>query len=579
MVRNYLKELAEATSAIVDVVHPKKIIVAGAGAGKTTTFSKLLDKLPASAKNRRLVMTFLNGLKRDLEKDLGEKARVQTFHGYCFTLIKQNADIRSAAGFSPEVRYVPRIGQLIKSDWILVNGGTAPVFLPSLRTLATNNEVNFYLDRSSYYDAVGYDDSTVHIHRVLDTNTTFIPTHDLVIVDEVQDLNRAEISIIDLLSSGSDMVVAGDDDQALYGDLRGASEEHIRSFYARADYLKCNLPFCMRCPSVIVNAANDIITEAHKLGLLGGRIPRPYEPFPRPVDEQYPTIKLVHTSVQTSKSNLFGKYILESISSIHGDEIKESHEKGFPTVLIIGTKPYSDQVREYLESNGYAVETKAPSEERMDDPFTREDGLGLLAQDTRSNLGWRILIGIDKPVGWERSVAESVATRTSMYELLNDTFRQSILAELQNWEPEEENLDALDLVERSPLIPTIRMTSFEGAKGMSAQHVFVLGVEDGKFPARRDSIRSLDVRRMIVALTRTRKQCYLLMPQMSFSRGQRRIIGPSIFAEWIQKTRRKNVLITAASFSDKDESHFSPTTEPSVEEPILKKEVQALLDE
>ncbi len=547
MPRDYKKELEDATAAIVDVTHPKKIVVAGAGTGKTFTFGKLLDKLPASAKERRLVVTFLSGLRRDLEKDLGEKARVQTFHGYCFTLIKQNADIRTAAGFTPAVRYIPRIGQLVKSDWAIAHGRTAPTFLPSLRGLVANTEADFFLARGVYYDAIGYDDSTVHIHRALAVNSTLIPTHDLVIVDEVQDLNLAEVSIIDLLSSGSDMVVAGDDDQALYGTLRDASEEHIRTIYGRADYLKRNLPFCMRCPSVVVNATNDIIAEAHRRGLLGNRIQKPYELYPRPVDAQYPTIKVVRMTVQTPRSNLFGKYILDRISNIPAEEIRESREKGFPTVLIIGIKPYSDQVKAYLGANGYAVETKVAPEERMEDPFTREDGLEVLAADNNSNLGWRILLETDRPRGWEGIVAESVNTGAALYTLLEDSFRNAALSELQSWNPME--IEASAAVEEPAADrPTIRLTSFEGAKGMSAQHVFVLGLEDGKFPARRNSIRSVDVRRMIVALTRTRKQCYLLMASMTFSRGQRLLIRPSIFVEWIQATRREIISITAASF-------------------------------
>jgi len=547
MARDYKKELKQATDNIVDVTHPKKIIVAGAGAGKTFTFSKLLDKLPASIKERRLVVTFLGGLKRDLEKDLGEKARVQTFHGYCFTLLKQSGNIRSAAGFTESVRYVPRIGQLVKSDWVVINGGAAPAFLPSLRGLTRDTEADFFLARGCYYDAIGYDDSTVHIHRVLDADRALVPTHDLVIVDEVQDLNQAEISIIDLLSGGSDMVIAGDDDQALYGRLRDASEEHIRTLYGREDYLQRNLPFCMRCPSVVVNATNDIIVEAHKRGLLGNRIQKPYEPYPRPVDSQYPTIKIVRASVQTPASNLFGKYVLDSISKIPADEVKESREKGFPTVLIIGTKPYAEPVKTFLEANGYVVETKVTPDERMDDPFTREDGLEVLVHDERSNLGWRILLETDRPTGWEKWVAEAAATGAALYSLMDDTFRDAVLAELKTWKPEE--TEKAPATEEPPIErPTIRMTSFEGAKGMSAQHVFVLGLEDGKFPARRNSIKSIDVRRVIVALTRTRKQCYLLMAKMSFTGGKRRFIKPSIFVEWINPARRLSVPISAASF-------------------------------
>lgn len=550
MARDYKGELEAATAAIVDIAHPKKIIVAGAGAGKTFAFSKLLDKLAASAKERRLVVTFLGGLKRDLEKDLGEKARVQTFHGYCFTLLKQTANIRTAAGFTAEVRYVPRLGQLVKSDWAISKGAAAPAFLPSLRGLVRDAEADFFLSRGSYYDAIGYDDSTVHIHRALDADRALVPTHDLVIVDEVQDLNQAEISIIDLLSSGSDIVVAGDDDQALYGRLRDASEEHIRTIYGRADYLQRNLPFCMRCPSVVVNATNDIIAEAHNLGLLGARIPKPYDPYPRPVDAQYPAIKTVQVTVQTPASNLFGKYILDAVSKIPADEINESREKGFPTVLIIGTKPYAGQVKTLLEENGYTVETKAPPEERMEDPFTREDGLEVLIHNQHSNLGWRILLEVDRPTGWEGWVAEAINTEVALHTLVEDSFRDAILTELKTFEPEEVEDSAA--TEEPPVDrPTISITSFEGAKGMSAQHVFVLGLEDGKFPARRNAINSLDVRRMIVALTRTRKQCYLLMARMSFTNGQRRFIRPSIFVEWIQSARREVVSITAASFRNR----------------------------
>lgn len=140
--------------------------------------------------------------------------------------------------------------------------------------------------------------------------------------------------------------------------------------------------------------------------------------------------------------------------------------------------------------------------------------------------------------------------RATLYTLLGDSFRDAILVELETWEPAE--VEDTPATEDPPIErPTIGMTSFEGAKGMSAQHVFVLGLEDGKFPARRNAIKSLDVRRMIVALTRTRKQCYLLMARMSFTNGQRRLIRPSIFVEWIQLARREVVSITAASFRNR----------------------------
>jgi superfamily I DNA/RNA helicase len=150
MPKSPIEELTEITDEIVSSDHPRKIIVAGAGAGKTTTFGKLLASMPAASIDRRLVVTFLGGLRRDLEGDLGDKARVQTFHGYCFSLLKQRGDLRVVAGFSDDLAYEPRIGQLIKSDWAIINGAHAVAFVPSLRKLEVDDVSTFFLARGSY---------------------------------------------------------------------------------------------------------------------------------------------------------------------------------------------------------------------------------------------------------------------------------------------------------------------------------------------------------------------------------------------------------------------------------------------
>ena len=49
----------------------KKLVVAGPGAGKTTLFRKLLDSADGTA-DQRLVLTFINNLKADLEGSLGD---------------------------------------------------------------------------------------------------------------------------------------------------------------------------------------------------------------------------------------------------------------------------------------------------------------------------------------------------------------------------------------------------------------------------------------------------------------------------------------------------------------------------
>ena len=58
MAKSPIEELTDITAEIVGSGHARKIIVAGAGAGKTTTFGKLLRSMPAAPADRRLVITF-----------------------------------------------------------------------------------------------------------------------------------------------------------------------------------------------------------------------------------------------------------------------------------------------------------------------------------------------------------------------------------------------------------------------------------------------------------------------------------------------------------------------------------------
>ena len=68
--------------------------------GKTTTFKKLLERLTAGTKDNRLVSTFISRLTRDLDSELGDYARVRTFHGFCFRLLKRNANVTAAANLT-----------------------------------------------------------------------------------------------------------------------------------------------------------------------------------------------------------------------------------------------------------------------------------------------------------------------------------------------------------------------------------------------------------------------------------------------------------------------------------------------
>src|SRR5688500_11714314 len=74
------KERGILLQTILESKAPRKIIVAGAGTGKTYTFGEVL-KLNPEGKN--IAMTFIRLLRDDMESSLGEIAEVRTFHEFC----------------------------------------------------------------------------------------------------------------------------------------------------------------------------------------------------------------------------------------------------------------------------------------------------------------------------------------------------------------------------------------------------------------------------------------------------------------------------------------------------------------
>ncbi len=64
----------------------------------------------------------------------------------------------------------------------------------------------------------------------------------------------------------------------------------------------------------------------------------------------------------------------------------------------------------------------------------------------------------------------------------------------------------------------IKLTTYLGAKGLSANHVFVLGLENGVFPKDPDSISNDEACQFLVLLTRARKSLSLLSVNRRFNR-------------------------------------------------------------
>jgi DNA helicase-2/ATP-dependent DNA helicase PcrA len=85
--------------------------------------------------------------------------------------------------------------------------------------------------------------------------------YDHVLVDEYQDLNKAEQAVVDLLSMTSSLCVVGDDDQSIYS-FKYARPEGIRTFpQTHPGATDHRLLECYRCPTKVVSIANSLIAH------------------------------------------------------------------------------------------------------------------------------------------------------------------------------------------------------------------------------------------------------------------------------------------------------------------------------
>jgi superfamily I DNA/RNA helicase len=527
------RELDEAIAKVLASRSARKLVVAGPGAGKTTLFRKLLEACPGH-RDTRLVLTFIVNLKSDLQRSLGDLASIYTLHGYCQHLLHSHAALR--AGLTENFVCYPGLATIIKSDWTHQFGSQPLAFVNLMRNLAMDPAIEYYINRTNYYDAVDFDDSVYRTYLAIAAHPETIQGLDLVLIDEYQDFNRMEAALIEVLAQNNPIVVAGDDDQALYSQLRGASWDHIRALYVDEQYEKFTLPFCMRCPEVIVDAVNDVIAQAGRVNRLRGRIEKPFrhfEPAKGEASRQYPNISLITTSVQRQKPNYFGKFIFDAIGKIPRVETAESREKHEPTALIIASNPYRRQIESYLSEFGqkYEGSSSEPTE------IKREDGLAFLNKNPRSNLGWRIIIHFEDAETGGTWLRDAAAQRLSLIDVLPQDFATRVLEEAGLWTPAAVEPVAAE----DDHGPVVKVTSFEGSKGLSAQHVFIVGMHEEELPRDSNDIKDIEVCKFLVGLTRTKKKCNLLITR----RFGDQVKHPSKFLSWIEGRRYEKIYVDA----------------------------------
>jgi superfamily I DNA/RNA helicase len=545
-------ERQAALDAILDSAADKKLIVSGPGTGKTYAFKQALERAGGG-----VALTFIRALVRDLRIALAETAEiVNTFHGFAKHLLHSHP-----YGVTSSFWYCPALPAIFARDLTLLGLGSisaSDVDSAYQRIDDAEGLITESLRLGDYYDAVGHNDVVYRVLRRFEESPEDIPEYPLVVVDEYQDFNPLETSLIRKLEERSPVLVAGDDDQALY-HRKHASPEFIRELARGGDYANFELPFCSRCTAVIVNAVNNVIARAVANGNLVGRLEKPfvcYLPDKAAVSEAHPRIIQARCTVDSSRSPYIAHYVAEQIAEIPAEDVAASRDGRYPTVLVIGTGEFVKPVYEHLRERFPNVQLAGSSGVEL----VLLEAYRLLARDPRSRLGWRIALELDPPRDLEELATRVLEGQLEFADHLPEGFSERqlphaksigrlidgddlspddeaaleaavglnievIRAELSLDHNVEEDADKAD----DPDAATIACSTMVSAKGLSAEHVFIVGFNNEHFPRHPDEITDYEVCCLLVALSRTRQQCHLV----SCERWKGLPVEVSAFRDWL----------------------------------------------
>lgn len=274
-------------------------VMAGPGTGKSFAMKRRVARLLEERADPRriLAVTFTRTAAQSLVDDLAglgvpgcEKVQARTLHSFCFSLLMRNAVLE-------RTRRVPR--PLLTFNGYGMRRFEAEPLLADLAATgrygsktACEKRIRAFeadwarlqseapgwpsdpIDSQFEVDLVGW----LRFHRSMligevvplayryvrdNPDASVAGEFDHVIVDEYQDLNRAEQDLIDLLAANGNLSLVGDVDQSIYS-FRHANPGGIQDFHiTHVGTHDETLDECRRCPTRVVAMADSLIRHNH----------------------------------------------------------------------------------------------------------------------------------------------------------------------------------------------------------------------------------------------------------------------------------------------------------------------------
>ncbi|MDI6817041.1 MAG: ATP-dependent helicase [Actinomycetota bacterium] len=278
-------------------------VMAGPGTGKTFALMRRVARLLEAGIDPSMILavTFTRTAAADLKKSIenlnvhgSDLINARTLHSLCFSVLQEVEALSYLGRFARPIVTFNKSGVLrFEAEPILVDLGNAERFgtkrdktkrirafeaawarlqcdIPGWPQEPIDHEFhNNLVSWLKFHEAILIGELVPEALRYLRNNPECkaLSQYRYVVVDEYQDLNNAEQTLIDLISASADLIIVGDENQSIYG-FRFAHPEGIIEFSNQhPDTHDINLIECRRCPQMVVDLANSLILQNHPPGI------------------------------------------------------------------------------------------------------------------------------------------------------------------------------------------------------------------------------------------------------------------------------------------------------------------------
>jgi superfamily I DNA/RNA helicase len=274
-------------------------IMAGPGTGKSFTMNRRVARVLEEEDvdpERILAVTFTRTAARDLKDELHqlgiegcENIHAGTLHSFCFRLLGKNHVLEYLNRHPQPLLTVGRsvlkfqAAPLLKDlQWLGDFGGLREMteriraYVAAWARLQRDepgwveDEVDRNFERElvdwlRFHKGMLIGELVPYALRYLRDNPQAEERgyYEYVIVDEYQDLNKAEQVLIDLISEDSNRSIVGDVDQSIYSFRFAHPEGIVEYAETHEGTTDANLEECRRCPSSVVQVADSLIKQNH----------------------------------------------------------------------------------------------------------------------------------------------------------------------------------------------------------------------------------------------------------------------------------------------------------------------------